>query len=173
MQINFRLKWIFTITLSLQTKGCHFFYFFGNSTWASVGSLIGTLRVKYFSSHILPLTFFTNQVDERKFLPFFPIYRRFPQTWATFTYGGPPFSPATWPARFCSLVYCPQAGGPPSVEIGWGTETIIFEDDEGHKMTSFFTFKFFGAICSSGNFFNPCSLVKNSRNSPRKIGATK
>ena len=33
-----------------------------------------------------------------------------------------------------------QAGGPPSVEIGWATtKTIIFEDVRGHKMTSFFT----------------------------------
>ena len=32
----------------------------------------------------------------------------------------------------------------PSVKMGWATKTIIFEDDRGHKTTSFFTCKFFG-----------------------------
>ena len=44
-----------------------------------------------------------------------------------------------------ALLSTAQAGGgPPSVEIGWATKTIIFEDFRGHKMTSFFTCKFFG-----------------------------
>ena len=29
------------------------------------------------------------------------------------------------------LSTAPQAGGPPSVEIGWATKTIIFEDVRG------------------------------------------
>ena len=48
--------------------------------------------------------------------------------WATFTDGGPPFSPATWPAQFSALLSTAQAGGPPYVKIGWATKTIIFED---------------------------------------------
>ena len=43
-----------------------------------------------------------------------------------------------------ALLSVAQAGGPPSVAIGWATKTIIFEDVRGHKMTSFFTCKFFG-----------------------------
>ena len=35
-----------------------------------------------------------------------------------------------------------QAGGPPSVEISWATETIIFEDVRGYKITPFFTCEF-------------------------------
>ena len=37
-----------------------------------------------------------------------------------------------------ALLSTAQAGGPPSVKIGWATKTIIFEDVRGHKMTSFF-----------------------------------
>ena len=73
---------------------------------------------------------------------------------------GHPFSPATWPAQFCPLVSTAQAGGPPSVKIGWATKTIIFEDVRGHKMTSFFTCKFFGQFAVLGIFFSPCLLVK-------------
>ena len=43
-----------------------------------------------------------------------------------------------------ALLSTAQAGGPPSVKIGWATKTIIFEDVRGHKMTSFFPCKFFG-----------------------------
>ena len=43
-----------------------------------------------------------------------------------------------------ALLSTAQAGGPPSVKIGWATKTIIFEDVRGHKMTSFFTCKYFG-----------------------------
>ena len=43
-----------------------------------------------------------------------------------------------------ALLSTAKAGGPPSVEIGWATKTIIFEDVRGHLMTSFFTCKFFG-----------------------------
>ena len=32
----------------------------------------------------------------------------------------------------------------PSVKVGWATKTNIFEDDRGHKTTSFFTCEFFG-----------------------------
>ena len=31
-----------------------------------------------------------------------------------------------------ALLSTAQAGGPPSVEIGWATKTIIFEDVRGH-----------------------------------------
>ena len=72
-----------------------------------------------------------------------------------------------------ALLSTAQAGGPPSVKIGWATKTIIFEDVRGHKMTSFFTCKFFGQFAVLGIFFSPCLLVKIIRNSPRKIGATK
>ena len=72
-----------------------------------------------------------------------------------------------------ALLSTAQAGGPPSVKIGWATETIIFEDVRGHKMTSFFTCKFSGQFAVLGIFFSPCLLVKIIRNSPRKIGATK
>ena len=72
-----------------------------------------------------------------------------------------------------ALLSTAQAGGPPSVKIGWATKTIIFEDVRGHKMTSFFTCKFFGQFAVLGIFFSPPLLVKNSRNSPRNIGATK
>ena len=34
-----------------------------------------------------------------------------------------------------ALLSTAQAGGPPSVKIGWATKTIIFEDVRGHKMT--------------------------------------
>ena len=73
-----------------------------------------------------------------------------------------------------ALLSTAQAGGPPSVEIGWATKTIIFEDVRGHKMTSFFT-----CANSLGNlqfrefFFSPCSLMKIIRNLPRKIRAVK
>ena len=43
-----------------------------------------------------------------------------------------------------ALLSTAQAGGPPSVEIGWATKTIIFEDVRGYKMTPFFMCKFFG-----------------------------
>ena len=72
-----------------------------------------------------------------------------------------------------ALLSTAQAGGPPSVEIGWATKTIIFEDVRGHEMTSFFTCKFFGQFAVQGIFFSPPLLVKNSRNLPRKFGATK
>ena len=72
-----------------------------------------------------------------------------------------------------ALLSTAQAGGPPSVEIGWATKTIIFEDVRGHKMTSFFTCKFFGQFAVLGIFFSPCLLVKIIRYSPRTIGATK
>ena len=72
-----------------------------------------------------------------------------------------------------ALLSTAQAGGPPSVKIGWATKTIIFEDVRGHKMTSFFTCKFFGQFAVLGIFFSPCLFVKIIRNSPRKIGATK
>ena len=45
-----------------------------------------------------------------------------------------------------ALLSTAQAGGPPSVKIGWATKTIIFEDVRGHKMTSFFTCKFLGNL---------------------------
>ena len=48
-----------------------------------------------------------------------------------------------------------QAGGPPSVKIGWATKTIIFEDVRGHKMNSFSTCKFFGQFAVLGIFFQP------------------
>ena len=52
-----------------------------------------------------------------------------------------------------ALLSTAQAGGPPSVEIGgWATKTIIFEDVRGHKMTSFFTCKFFGRFAVLGIF---------------------
>ena len=72
-----------------------------------------------------------------------------------------------------ALLSTAQAGGPPSVKIGWAAKTIIFEDVRGHKMNSFFTCKFSGQFAVLGIFFSPCLLVKIIRNSPRKIGATK
>ena len=54
-----------------------------------------------------------------------------------------------------ALLSTAQAGGPPSVQIGWATITIIFEDVRGHKMTSFFTCKFFGQFAVQGIFFSP------------------
>ena len=47
-----------------------------------------------------------------------------------------------------------QAGGPPSVEIGWATKTIIFEDVRGHEMTPFFTCIFFWQFTLQGFFFS-------------------
>ena len=38
---------------------------------------------------------------------FVPLYRKTTSTWAMLTDSGPPLSPATWPAQFCPLVYCP------------------------------------------------------------------
>ena len=70
-----------------------------------------------------------------------------------------------------ALLSTAQAGGPLSVEIGWATKTIIFEDVRGCKMTPFFTCKFSGQFAVQG--FSSAHLVKNSRNSLRKIGATK
>ena len=61
-----------------------------------------------------------------------------------------------------------QAGGPPSVEIGWATKTIILEDVRGHFMASFCTCNFFGQFAVLGVFFSPCLLVKIIRNSPWK-----
>ena len=52
------------------------------------------------------------------------------------------------------LSTAPQAGGPPSVKIGWATKTIIFEDVRGRKMTSFFTCKFFEYFAVLGIFFD-------------------
>ena len=72
-----------------------------------------------------------------------------------------------------ALLSTAQAGGPPSVKIGWATKTIIFEDVRGHKMTSFFTCKFFEQFAVQGIFFSPPLLVKNATISPRKIGDTK
>ena len=43
----------------------------------------------------------------------------------------------------------------------------------GVKTTPFFTCKFLGQFAVQGIFFSPPLLVKNSRNSPRNIGATK
>ena len=59
-----------------------------------------------------------------------------------------------------ALLSTAQAGGPPSVKIGWATKTIIFEDVRGHKMTPFFTCKFFGQFAVLGICFSPCLLVK-------------
>ena len=59
-----------------------------------------------------------------------------------------------------ALLSTAQAGGLLSVEIGWATKTIIFEDVRGHKMTPFFTCKFFGQFAVLGIFFSPCLLVK-------------
>ena len=53
-----------------------------------------------------------------------------------------------------ALLSTAQAGGPPSVKIGWATKTIILEDVRGHKMTSFFHVQILWAICSSGEFFS-------------------
>ena len=72
-----------------------------------------------------------------------------------------------------ALLSTAQAGGPPSVKIGWATKTIIFEDVRGHKMTPFFTCKFSGQFAVQGIFSCPCLLVKVIRNWPRKIGAIK
>ena len=58
-------------------------------------------------------------------------YHKTTQTWATFTDGGPPFSPATWPAPSSALLSTAQA----DVKIGWATKTINFEDVRGYKMT--------------------------------------
>ena len=51
-----------------------------------------------------------------------------------------------------ALLSTAQAGGPPSVKIGWATKTIIFEDVKGYKMTPFFTCKFFGQFAVQGIF---------------------
>ena len=51
-----------------------------------------------------------------------------------------------------ALLSTAQAGGTPSVKIGWATKTIIFEDARGHKVTPFFTRKFFGQFAVQGNF---------------------
>ena len=52
-----------------------------------------------------------------------------------------------------------QAGGPPSVKIGWATKTIIFEDVEAIKRAnSFGNLQFW-------NFFSPCLL--GSENYPK------
>ena len=51
-----------------------------------------------------------------------------------------------------ALLSTAQAGGPPSVEIGWATKNIIFEDVRSHKMTSFFTCHFFGQLAVVGIF---------------------
>ena len=51
-----------------------------------------------------------------------------------------------------ALLSTAQASGPPSVEIGWATKTIIFEDVRGYKMTSFFSCKFFGQFAVQGFF---------------------
>ena len=72
-----------------------------------------------------------------------------------------------------ALLSTVQAGGPPSAQIGWATKTIIFEDVRSHKMTPFFTCKFFGQFAMLGIFFSPCLLVKIIQNSHRKMGATK
>ena len=83
-------------------------------------------------------------------------YFQYRKTLANFTDGGPPFFPPTWPGQFCPLLSTAQAGGPPSVEIGWATKTIIVEDIKGHKMTSFFTCEFFGQFAVLGIFFSLC-----------------
>ena len=51
-----------------------------------------------------------------------------------------------------ALLFTAQAGGPPSVEIGWATKTIIFEDVMGYKMTPFSTCKMFGQFAVLGIF---------------------
>ena len=52
-----------------------------------------------------------------------------------------------------ALLSTAQAGGPPSVKIGWATKTIIFED--------IFHLQILWAICSSGNFFQPTLISEN------------
>ena len=90
--------------------------------------------------------------------------------WATLQTAGHPF-PLLLGQSSSALLSTAQAGGPPSVEIGWVTKTIIFENVRGHKMTSFFTYNFFGQFAVLGIFFSPTLLVKMIGNSPRKIGA--
>ena len=68
-----------------------------------------------------------------------------------------------------ALLSTAQAGGPPSVKIGWATKTIIFEDVRGHNMTSFFTCKFFGQFTVQGIVFSTCLFAKIIRNSPRRL----
>ena len=85
---------------------------------------------------------------------------------------GPLLHTASPVLPFC-LLPSAQVGAALRLSKVWATKTIIFEDVRGHKMTSFFTCKFSGQFAVQGIFFSPPLLVKNSRNSPRKIGATK
>ena len=52
------------------------------------------------------------------------------------------------------IVSTAQAGGPPSVNMGWATKSIIFEDVRGYKVTPLFTCKFFGQFAVQGIFFS-------------------
>ena len=68
-----------------------------------------------------------------------------------------------------ALLSTAQAGGPPSVKIGWATKTIIFEDVRGYKMIPFFTCKFIEPFAVLGIFFSPRLFVKIIQSSPRNI----
>ena len=71
------------------------------------------------------------------------------------------------------IVSTAQAGGPPSVKMGWATKSIIFEDVRGHKETQFFTCKFYGTIVVQGIFSNPLLLTEKARNLRWKIRVSK
>ena len=79
----------------------------------------------------------------------------FYRQWATFTNGWPPCFPLLLSQPSSALLSTAQAGGPPSVEKGWATKTIIFEDVKGYKMTPFFTCKFFRQFAVQGILFQP------------------
>ena len=71
------------------------------------------------------------------------------------------------------IVSTAQAGGPPSVKMGWATKSIIFEDVRGHKETQFFTCEFYEKFVVQGIFFHPLSLTEKALNLRWKIGVSK
>ena len=115
-------------------------------------NLIGTRHERCFSFQVSAYNFVLDKHCDKKNIVNF--HKRGPlQT------GGHPF-PLLLAQPSSALLSTAQVGGPPPVQIGWATKTIIFEDVRGHKMTPVFTCKFFGQYPVQGNFFSPCLLVK-------------
>ena len=71
------------------------------------------------------------------------------------------------------IVSTAQAGGPPSVKMGWATKRNIFEDVRGHKETQFVTCQFYGKFVVQGFFFYPFLLTEKAQNLRWKIGVIK
>ena len=69
-----------------------------------------------------------------------------------------------------ALLSTAQAGGPPSVKMGWAAKTIIFQDVRGLKMTSFFPCKFFGQFVVHSIFFWFFYLVKSRQICGGRLG---